>query len=138
MKGTFTIGKFAMISGVNRQTLRYYDKLDLLAPCGRNTSGYRIYDESAFRRLNFIRWAKELGFTLVEIKEILPQWDCGKLTCNHLRSLVSAKLHIVESKVSELNMIQERLLTLFSSCEGQGAEECPIINKMRSQKCASR
>ncbi|MBI5097012.1 MAG: MerR family transcriptional regulator, partial [Nitrospirae bacterium] len=67
----FTIGKLARLAGVNIQTIRYYERAGLLHPISKTGAGYRLYGEGELKRLRFVRHAKELGFTLKEIKELM-------------------------------------------------------------------
>ncbi len=125
------IGELAVRAAVSVDTVRYYERQGLLPEPTRQASGYRRYDESDVARLRFVRRAKALGFTLVEIRELLelstrPEDDMGSL-----KAAATAKLADVESKLVELSRIREGLRTLVASCPGHGAlNQCPILSAL--------
>ncbi len=90
--------------------------MGLVDPIGRNTSGYRIYDNKALKSLRFIVWAKELGFTLVEIRGLLSLETCTLQSCDEVRERVLTKLMSVESQVKELVSVRDELRKLVVSC----------------------
>lgn len=131
MKKTFSIGRLAHIAGVTVQTLRYYETRGLLSPLARDASGYRIYNEEACKRLYFIGWAKGLGFTLEEIKEILNLQGKGSLTCEWMRERASEKLTVAEEKVKGLTSVVGGLKKIMSFCESHTlTDECPILKDL--------
>lgn len=87
----FTIGELARHAGVNIQTVHYYERRKLLLPVGRTDSGYRLYDEEALKRLRFIRHAKELGFTLEEIRGLLDLRIKSTTTCDKVKEKTERK-----------------------------------------------
>ncbi len=125
------IGELAILAEVGIDTVRYYERQGLLPEPSRQASGYRRYDQSDVARLRFVRRAKALGFTLVEIRELLtlstrPEDDMGSL-----KAAATAKLSDVESKLTELTRIRDGLRTLVASCPGHGAlKQCPILNAL--------
>ncbi len=125
------IGELAIRAEVGIDTVRYYERQGLLPEPSRQASGYRRYDQSDVARLRFVRRAKALGFTLVEIRELLtlstrPEDDMGSL-----KAAATAKLSDVESKLTELTRIRDGLRTLVASCPGHGAlKQCPILNAL--------
>lgn len=131
MDKPFTIGKLAKEAGVNLQTIRYYERQKLLLPVGRKESGYRVYDTAALKRLKFIRHAKQMGFTLKEIHELLglrvdPLTDCEKA----LRR-AEAKLKAVEGKIDSLESVRKVLKELIGACKRRRrTERCPILRTM--------
>jgi len=128
MKKYLTIGRLASALGVNVQTVRYYERRGLLLPRERDNSGYRRYDEESVRRLRFIVRAKALGFTLLEIKDLLNLRVQGSASCERVRVRASEKLMVVEEKVRALISLQEVLQGLVDSCDKRSAtEECPIL-----------
>lgn len=125
------IGELAQRSGVNIDTVRYYEREGLLPLAQRLASGYRVYDDPDVKRLRFVRRAKALGFTLPEIRELLALSDHRDDDMASLKSAAIEKLASVESKLAELNRIRAGLQTLVASCPGHGAlEQCPILNAL--------
>jgi len=83
METIYTIGQAAKVTGVNIQTLRYYERRRLLSPISRKASGYRVYDEESLKRLRFIKNAQELGFSLKEISSLLDLKVSSKARCRN-------------------------------------------------------
>jgi Zn(II)-responsive transcriptional regulator len=129
------IGELARRTGVSIDAVRYYERDGLLPQASRLASGYRVYDEDDIRRIQFVRRAKALGFTLTEIRELLalsghPEDDMGGL-----KTAAAEKLADVESKIAELTRIREGLQTLVAACPGHGAlERCPILNALAEDR----
>jgi|SRR3989338_2270522 len=135
MEGLFTIGELARKAGVKVQTIRYYERLNLLLPTRRKESvygfketGYRLYDERALKRLTFIRHAKGLGFTLIEIKELLNLKVSETARCGDIKERAEKKLKEVDKKVQGLQGIQRVLNDLIKTCRSrQSTDRCPIL-----------
>ena len=110
MKGRIMfIGRLAQAAGVNVQTVRYYEHLGLLLEPARTNSGYRIYGETALKRVQFIRQAKVLGFSLGEIKTFLDLSNEGRRPCSRVRKLAKAKLAEVDQKLKDLLAYRQEL-----------------------------
>ncbi len=125
------IGELAQRADVGIDTVRYYERQGLLPPPRRQASGYRCYSLEDVERLRFIRRAKGLGFTLVEIRELLVLSDHRGSDMAGLNATARAKLADVEAKLVELERMRSGLRTLVASCPGQGAlEQCPILDAL--------
>lgn len=125
------IGELARHSGVNIDTVRYYEREGLLPQAQRLASGYRVYDDPDVRRLRFVRRAKALGFTLPEIRELLALSDHRDDDMASLKAAAIEKLASVETRLAELDRIRAGLETLVASCPGHGAlEQCPILDAL--------
>ena len=125
------IGELAQRVGVGIDTVRYYERQGLLPVPERLASGYRRYDEVDIARLRFVRRAKALGFTLVEIRELLALSGRREDDMGSLKAAAIEKLSDVEVKLAELTRIRDGLRALVASCPGHGAlEECPILNAL--------
>ncbi|MDX2019041.1 MAG: MerR family DNA-binding protein [Deltaproteobacteria bacterium] len=124
-----TIGELARAAGVGVETVRFYERRRLLAVPPRRRSGYRLYPEDAVARVRFIRSAKDLGFTLSEIAELLELRVTPGRTCADVRTLARAKIAAVEAKLAELAQIKGALETLVKSCQGRGpSADCPLLD----------
>lgn len=123
------IGQLAQATDVGVETIRYYERHGLIAQPQSPESGYRRYSRDVALRLSFIRRAKDLGFTLSEIKELLAlKMDKGT-TCADVRKKAKAKLDSVEAKISHLNQIRDALVGLVQECSSSElAAECPILD----------
>lgn len=128
---TYTAGQLAKAASVNRQTLRFYEREDLLRPEGRSSAGYRVYSSDGLRRLLFIRHAKELGFSLREIKELLS-WRIRTVeACNKVRKKAKAKLDEVRGKIQHLKTLERVLEELIDDCKNRVVSNCcPILDRM--------
>jgi MerR family mercuric resistance operon transcriptional regulator len=125
-----TAGQVARRAGVGVETVRFYEKRGLLEEPARRPSGYREYDEETVRRLRFIQRAKDLGFTLSEIKELLSL-RCSQRPCNDVRERAEAKITEIEAKVALLLRMKEVLGRLASSCcEQSDKRRCPILETL--------
>ena len=128
------IGKVAKQIGITVETMRFYEKRGLVDPPARNASGYREYPEGTVQHVVFIKRAKELGFSLQEIKELLALRYLPGTTCREVRAQVVNKMEDIDRKVEDLLAIKKDLAQLASSCPGQGpVSQCPIIDSISTQ-----
>jgi MerR family transcriptional regulator, copper efflux regulator len=128
------IGEVATLSGLPVKTIRYYEDLGLLAPIVERTkSGYRIFHESVFNRLTFIKRSQSLGLTLAEIEKILAIRDAGKLPCNEAKAMLKNKLGAIEKQISSLEILKSELQDLLLGWQDMPSREtiaqtiCPNI-----------
>ena len=123
---SMTIGRLAKEAGVNIDTIRYYERNGLIPKPVRRPSGYREYETGDVRRLRFIGRAKQLGFTLAEIAELMSlsaDRDVGGV-----KRRAEQRLDQVEHKIKELQRVRRGLKTLIDACPGHGdVERCPIV-----------
>ena len=132
MDRVFKIGQVAQAAEVNIQTVRYYEQLDLLKPRGRKLSGYRLYDMHAILRLKFIKKAQALGFTLSEIKALLPLNVSHSNECDSVRKKATDKISEIEDKIKLLNNMKKTLKELVQCCEKKRkTEKCPILKSLK-------
>src|SRR5262245_31315418 len=125
---TLKIGQLAQRAGVGVETVRCYEREGLLEAPARRASGYREYGEGVVSRLQFIRRAKELGFTLREIKELLALSADPGATRADVRARARAKVADIEERVRDLLRIKAALEALTARCHGDGPlEGCPIL-----------
>lgn len=125
---TLTIGQVAKASGVGVETIRFYEREGLIAEPSRRASGYRQYSFEAVRRIRFVRRAKELGFTLREIGELLSLRAQSAEPQPEVRAIAEAKVANINERIKDLERIRAVLETLSQSCCGSGAaDECPIL-----------
>ena len=128
----FGIGQLAKRAGVAIDTVRYYERNDLLAPSGRLASGYRRYGDVELKRLRFIRRAKALGFSLTDIRGLLALSD--ERSVAKVKRAAEKKLVDIEQRIAELERIRYGLHTLIAACPGHGrAEACPILNALTQE-----
>ena len=127
-----TRGEVADKADVNPETLRYYEREELIPKPRRSDGGFRLYDEHYVDRLRFIQRAKELGFTLAEIKDLLDLRVDDTATCRDVKAQAEDKLDEVEEKIRDLHRIRDALTRLAKACEGGGGptSDCPILDAL--------
>ena len=129
------IGELSSSVGLDIQTLRYYEIQGLLNEPKRLGNGYRDYPDSAITRLQFVKKAKLVGFTLKEIKELLAiQVTKDEHTCQEVKAFTQTKLQEIENKIKELSSIKNALEKIHTSCCGgnETAAHCSILSTLES------
>ncbi|RMH14262.1 MAG: heavy metal-responsive transcriptional regulator [Planctomycetota bacterium] len=128
---TLTIGKVARQAGVGVETIRFYEREGLVEEPARRASGYRQYDPEVVRRVRFIRHAKELGFTLREIKELLELRVEPGCHCGDVLELAEAKIADIDERIRKLRKMRRALAGLTRDCKrGRPTDECPILKAL--------
>ena len=131
----FSIAQAARRAGVGVETVRFYEKEGLLESPARNASGYRQFTAADVRRLSFVRRAKELGFTLREIKELLSLTEDRAATAGEVKALAAVKLTQLRAQIRDLRRIERALGQLTNECSGAGpTSACPILNAMTLER----
>lgn len=126
-----TIGQVAKKAQVNVETIRYYERRGLILEPPRRESGYRQYSQDAVARIQFIRRAKDLGFSLKEIWELLSLRVDPDTTCGDIKSRAEAKLADIEGRIRTLQRMKKALKTLIATCAKRGPSgECPILEAL--------
>ena len=132
--GTLTIGELAGAVGVNVQTVRYYERRGLLPKPKRRASGYREYLATDVARLEFIRRAQALGFTLSEIEQLLALRVDPRTTPEDVHRAVEEKIEAVEEKIRDLTRISGALRKMAASCHTHGPlGDCPFLEALESE-----
>lgn len=134
MKQTFLkIGELASLAKVSQDTLRFYEKHGLMQPSARSDAGYRLYSAEDVQRIRFILSAKEVGFTLKEIHELLAlSVTRDETSCQEVKHLVEDKLETVKQRIHELQKIEQSLKRLSDACCGgdEPATHCTILEAL--------
>lgn len=126
-----TTGQLAKQAGVNLQTVHYYERRGILPEPPRRKSGYRQYPESAVARIQFVKRAQELGFTLKEIQELLNLRVDPETPCAVVKRRADLKVIEVDEMLRSLKRIKKALNKLAASCSGLGPiSECPILEAL--------
>lgn len=135
MMESLTIGRLAKRVEVNIETVRYYERRGLMPKPPRRESGYRQYSDGDIARLRFIRRAKELGFSLKEISELLFLRVDPETTCGDIKRRAEVKIADMEGKIKALQRMKKALTKLASTCRGRGpTSECPILEMLDSER----
>ena len=135
-KNLLTIGDLSRISGVGRETIRFYERKGLLKEPARDVNGYRLYSTEARRRLSFIIRAKELGFSLTEVSELLSLRADPVSNCAQMKKRVEVKIAEVKSKIESLENIERILVNLKQNCLGDSVPlgDCPILESLEEER----
>jgi len=129
----YRIGDVASACELSVETIRYYEKQGLLRKPRRTAAGYRLYTDDAIQRLLFVTQAKELGFSLREIKELLSLRVNSQSKCSDVKNKAERKIAEIEDKIRSLRGMKKALEKLSLACSGRGpASECPILESLGS------
>src|SRR5260221_3077125 len=126
----FSIGTLSEHSGVNVETIRYYEKIGIMPAPARSANGYRIYGAKHARRLHFVRRGRELGFSLDELRGLLRLVDGHRYTCAQVRTLTLDHLAGVRRKITDLRRIERVMADMAAQCTGNRVPDCPIIDAL--------
>jgi MerR family mercuric resistance operon transcriptional regulator len=125
-----TIGRLSKSTGVNVETVRYYERIGLLAPPPRTAGGQRLFGKPEEQRLRFIRRSRELGFSINDVRTMLELVDGGRFTCAQVRGLALEHLTDIRHKISDLRRLERALADLAARCTGRAVPECPLIETL--------
>lgn len=127
--GQLTVGKLGLRTGVTSDTVRFYERAGLLGIAQRSASGYRLYGAADVDRVRFIRRARDLGFSLEEVAQLLALSD-GQ-GAPHIRELAEKRLSEMDRRLEEITRVREALLTLLESAQrGDAPKGLPIIHAL--------
>lgn len=124
---TATIGEAARRAGLPAKTIRYYESIGLIAPAGRTEAGYRLYDARAVRTLQFIHRARELGFSVAQVRELLALWQDRGRSSGDVKAVAQAHIADIDRRMQELQAMRDTLGDLVDRCRGDHRPDCPIL-----------
>lgn len=131
---TLTMGSLATLAKVNRETIRFYERNGLLTAVSRSAGGYRQFGEEDVKRLLFIRRARQLGFTLQDIKELLKLADGRISSCASVRELANRRLESIATQMKQLTVLANTLRKHVRKCNRTTvAGQCPIIDSLSGE-----
>ncbi|MGB8399635.1 MerR family transcriptional regulator [Bradyrhizobium sp.] len=123
-----TIGQLARAAAVNLETVRYYERIGLMPRPDRTGSGHRSYDEKHVRQLSFIRRARELGFSIEDIRALLMLAAPTHRSCAEVKEIAGAHLVRVQAKLADLAKLENILATTIAQCSGEASPACPVLD----------
>lgn len=138
-RAMLTINELAMRSGAPAHVVRYYVRIGLIQPTGKRDNGYRLFDPRDAHRLRFIRMAKNLGFTLKEIKQITQQADQGESPCPDVRKIIRHHIHANRAKIEDMMKLQIRMEQALEKWESMpdgvpdGHSVCHLIEVIETE-----
>lgn len=124
------IGQAARASGVSAKMIRYYEQIGLMPKTLRTGAGYRSYDAAAIHNLRFIRRARDLGFSVKQIAELLSLWRDRDRASADVKAVALSHVEELQSKIAELQAMVHTLEHLASHCRGNQRPDCPIIEDL--------
>lgn len=133
-----SIGKLSKQSGVNIETIRYYEKIGVMPAPGRSAGGFRIYEPDHLKRLSFVRRSRQLGFSLDEIRNLLRLVDGHGHTCAEVHALMLSHLAEIRRKIRDLRRLQRAMAEMAARCSGESVPECPIVDALFDAPAAGR
>ena len=120
--------QLARKTGCNLETIRYYEKVGLLPAPPRSANGYRIYPPDLVGRLQFIMHARDLGFSMEEIRSLLSLTDTGTQTCARIMAKTQTHLIDVRRRIADLQKIEQTLARTLAECSGENVPDCAILS----------
>lgn len=120
----------ARATGCNLETIRYYETIGVMPDPPRDPNGYRSYSEDHVRRLRFVMRARDLGFSLEEIRGLLSLIDSHSETCAEVEGIASAHLKDVQDKITDLQRIAKALSDTVAQCSGTNVPKCPVLDAL--------
>ncbi len=131
----FLIGELAGKCGVNKESIRYYERMGIISEPSHTDSGYRMYPSETVERIRFIKRMQELGFSLSEIHKLLGIVDKDDERCMHMNDFVVNKIDEVQRKIRDLKRIELMLFELKECCpDEKSLYECPIIETLLKEE----
>lgn len=128
------IGQAAAEGGVSAKMIRHYETIGLLTPAKRTASGYRTYSEKDIHTLRFIKQARNLGFSIELIKDLLSLWQNQRRTSRRVKELAQNHLRDVNERILELQEIKSALENLVRHCHGDDRPDCPILDRLATEQ----
>jgi MerR family mercuric resistance operon transcriptional regulator len=122
------IGRLSELTGVNIETIRYYERTGVLPAPPRTASGRRVYRSGDVRVLAFLRRARELGFSLDDIRALLRLGGPEKAACREVRRIAARHLDDIRARISDLRRLERLLARTVAQCTGTTAPDCPVLN----------
>jgi Cu(I)-responsive transcriptional regulator len=126
------IGQAAKASGISAKMIRYYESIDLVPAAGRTDGGYRDYGPNDVHRLRFIRRARDLGFSLDQVRALLKLWTDRRRNSADVKAVALTHIEELENRAAELKQMIRTLRHLADACEGNDRPHCPIIDELES------
>lgn len=132
------IGELASATGTKVETVRYYEKIGLLPPPARTSANYRAYDHDHLARLSFIRRARDLGFTLEAVRELLTLSDDKDQSCDAVDAIARVHLTEIDRKIADLRALRGELDRVIGSCRHGTVADCKIIETLAPRTVPAR
>lgn len=129
MRG-YAIGEMSRQTGVNIETIRYYERISLMPKPDRTEGGNRQYSHDQLKRLAFVKRSRELGFSIEEIRALLKLTDRSDFTCSEIHEMTIEHLSDVQTKLADLKRMEKVLKSMAAKCSQGDTPECPIVDAL--------
>ena len=126
--GRWIIGELSEQTGVNIETIRYYERIKIIPAPPRTAGGRRVYDSNHLRILAFVRRARELGFSLEEVRALIRLGGPANASCRQVRDIATHHLEDIRTKIADLRKLERLLAKTVARCTGTTAPDCPILD----------
>jgi MerR family gold-responsive transcriptional activator of gol and ges genes len=127
------IGEAAQASGVSAKMIRYYEETGLIPRAGRTAAGYRSYGPKDVQVLRFIRRARDLGFSMDRVAELLGLWHDRSRASADVKRLAEAQVAALEARIAEIEAMKATLCHLVHACAGDDRPDCPILDDLEGR-----
>ena len=124
------IGQAARLSGISAKMLRHYESLGLLGEVSRTDGGYRLYAETDVHTLRFIKRARDLGFSMTDIAELVSLWQDRRRSNTRVKQVAQRHMDALHDRIAQLQAMERSLRHLVHCCQGDGRPDCPILDDL--------
>lgn len=124
------IGEAARLSGISAKMLRHYEGLGLLGEVARTDSGYRLYQRKDVHTLQFIKRARDLGFSMVDIAELVGLWLDRRRSSAKVKQVAQRHMRVLQDRIAQLQAMERSLVNLTTCCHGDDRPDCPILDDL--------
>ena len=128
-----TIGELAKLTGVNLETIRYFERIGLLKPPERTEAGHRLFAPEHIERLLFIRHARDMGFSQDDVRTLLKLSDGDLTSCGEVKSIAAAHLDSIRQRIAKLQQLEALLDSTVAKCSGGRVPKCPVIEALMEE-----
>ena len=134
----YPIGEMSKRTGVNIETIRYYERINIMPKPDRTAGGNRQYNHDQLKRLSFIKTSRELGFSIDEIRALLEMVDRQDFTCGEVHGLTIGHLASVREKIKGLRKLEKALVGMAAECSQGDVPDCPILETLFQARTRSK
>lgn len=132
------IGQAALATGISAKMIRYYESIGLIDAATRTSSGYRVYGDKELHTLRFVRRARDLGFSVEQMQELLALWHDRSRASADVKRIALHHVQGLERKAAELQQMADTLRHLADHCKGDNRPDCPIIEELEKTCSAAQ
>ena len=127
------IGRTSVASNVSAKMIRYYESIELIPAAARSEAGYRVYSQREVNTLRFIHRARELGFSMEDVRRLLPLWQDENRTSAEVKAIALECIEELQNRAARLQAMKESLLHLAARCNGDDRPQCPILDDLSGE-----